>query len=97
MASLLYRLGSFAFRRRWYVTLLWVAILAALGFASAKAPEAPNSTFSAPGIEAQRTFDLMDERFPGAHAGGATARMVFFAPEGQKVTSAANRSTMGPP
>lgn len=41
MASLLYRLGSFAFRRRWYATLLWVAILAALGFASAKAPETP--------------------------------------------------------
>ena len=91
MASLLYRLGCFAFRRRWYVTLLWVAVLAGLGFASAKAPEAPNSTFSAPGIEAQRAFDLMEQRFPGAQADGATARMVFVAPAGEKVTSAANR------
>ncbi|NEA98814.1 MMPL family transporter [Streptomyces sp. SID13726] len=94
MASLLYRLGRLAFRRRWYVTLLWVAVLAALGFASAKAPEAPNSTFSAPGIEAQRAFDLMEQRFPGATADGATARMVFVAPAGQKVTSSANRAAI---
>ncbi|MCI3273638.1 MMPL family transporter [Streptomyces cylindrosporus] len=94
MASLLFRLGSFAFRRRWYVTLLWVAVLAALGFASAKAPAAPDSTFSAPGIEAQRAFDLMEQRFPGATADGATARMVFVAPTGQKVTSPANRAAI---
>nr|WP_239157689.1 MMPL family transporter [Streptomyces sp. SID13726] len=91
---MLYRLGRLAFRRRWYVTLLWVAVLAALGFASAKAPEAPNSTFSAPGIEAQRAFDLMEQRFPGATADGATARMVFVAPAGQKVTSSANRAAI---
>ncbi|MGI5452664.1 MMPL family transporter [Streptomyces sp. CA-249302] len=94
MASLLFRLGCFAFRRRWYVTLLWIAVLAALGFASAKAPAAPDSTFSAPGIEAQRAFDLMEQRFPGATADGATARMVFVAPDGQKVTSAANRAAI---
>ncbi|WP_369030230.1 MMPL family transporter [Streptomyces adonidis] len=94
MASLLYRLGRFAFRRRWYVTVMWVVVLFALGGASAKAPEAPNSTFSAPGIEAQRAFDLMEQRFPGAQADGATARMVFVAPAGQKVTAPANRAAI---
>ncbi|QNP74306.1 MMPL family transporter [Streptomyces roseirectus] len=94
MASLLYRLGKWAFRRRWYVTGLWVVVLVGLGAASAAAPEAPSTAFSAPGIEAQRAFDLMDERFPGAQANGATARLVFVAPEGQKVTSAENRAAI---
>ncbi|MEU6354660.1 MMPL family transporter [Streptomyces sp. NPDC047072] len=94
MASLLFRLGSFAFLRRWYVTVLWVVVLGALGFASAKASEGPDSTFTMPGIEAQRAFDLMEERFPGAQADGATARMVFVAPSGEKVTSAANRAAI---
>ncbi|WP_105968112.1 MMPL family transporter [Streptomyces geranii] len=94
MASLLYRLGCFAVRRRWYVTLLWIVALFGFGFASAKAPEVPESTFSAPGIEAQHAFDLMEERFPGAQADGATARMVFVAPTGEKVTSAENRAAI---
>ncbi|MEU6357228.1 MMPL family transporter [Streptomyces sp. NPDC047072] len=94
MASLLFRLGSFAFLRRWYVTVLWVVVLGALGFASAKASEGPDSTFTMPGIEAQRAFDLMEERFPGAQADGASARMVFVAPSGEKVTSAANRAAI---
>nr|WSY58132.1 hypothetical protein OG999_33415 [Streptomyces sp. NBC_00886] len=59
MATVLYRLGRLAFRRRWYVTILWAVILAALGFASAKAAEAPATTFSTPGVESQRAFDPM--------------------------------------
>ncbi|MET8978244.1 MMPL family transporter [Streptomyces sp. NPDC004539] len=94
MASMLYRLGRWSFRRRWYVTALWVLILVGLGAASAAAPAAPNTAFSAPGIEAQRAFDLMDKRFPGAQANGATARLVFVAPKGEQVTSAANKAAI---
>ncbi|MDX3382410.1 MMPL family transporter [Streptomyces niveiscabiei] len=94
MASSLYRLGRLAFRRRWYVAGLWFLVLVGLGAASAQAPEAPDTAFSAPGIEAQRAFDLMDERFPGAQANGATARVVFVAPKGEKVTSARNRAAI---
>lgn len=35
-----------------------------------------------PGIEAQKAYDLAQERFPGALADGATARVVFVAPTG---------------
>jgi RND superfamily putative drug exporter len=47
-----------------------------------------------PGIESQRAFDLLDQRFPGAAAEGASARLVFVAPDGQAVTSAANRAVI---
>ncbi|MFJ1968301.1 MMPL family transporter [Streptomyces sp. NPDC087903] len=94
MATFLHRLGRLAFRRRWYVTLLWVAVLAAVGFGAANAPAAPDDSNSMPGIESQRAFDLMEQRFPGATADGANARVVFVAPDGEKVTAAGNRAAI---
>jgi len=94
VATFLYRLGRLAFRRRWYVALIWVAVLAAVGFGAAKAPAAPDDTNSMPGIESQKAFDLMEQRFPGAKADGANARIVFVAPDGQKITAADNREAI---
>ena len=94
MATVLYRLGRLAFRRRWYVTVLWIVILAALGFASSKAADAPATTFSTPGVESQRAFDLIQQRFPGAQADGAVARVVFVAPDGQKITTGKDRAAV---
>ncbi|MFF8968954.1 MMPL family transporter [Streptomyces sp. NPDC014995] len=91
MATFLYRVGRLAFRRRWYVALVWAAVLAAVGLGALKAPGASDEEFSMPGIESQKAFDLMEERFPGATADGATARVVFVAPGGEKVTAAENR------
>jgi putative drug exporter of the RND superfamily len=92
MATFLYKMGRLAFRRRRYVALLWVALLALAGFGAASASTATSSSFSIPGTEAQRAFDLLDERFPGGSADGATARVVFKAPGGEKVTSAGNKA-----
>ncbi|MFJ8026443.1 MMPL family transporter [Streptomyces sp. NPDC096311] len=94
MATFLYRLGRTAFRRRWYVALIWVAVLAAVGFGAAKAPAAPDPNNSMPGIESQKAFDLMEQRFPGTTANGANARIVFVAPDGQKITAAENKKTI---
>ncbi|MFF9346996.1 MMPL family transporter [Streptomyces sp. NPDC014734] len=94
MATFLYRLGRFSFRRRRLVALLWVAVLAACAFAAAKAPTAAEDGFSMPGTESQQAFDLLDERFPGQNSNGADARIVFVAPEGQKVTAGANRAAV---
>jgi RND superfamily putative drug exporter len=94
VATLLYRLGRLAFRRRWYVALLWVAVLGAVGFGAVTAPAAPDTSSSMPGIESQKAFDLMEQRFPGATANGANARVVFVAPDGQKVTAAGNRAAI---
>ncbi|MFH8840772.1 MMPL family transporter [Streptomyces sp. NPDC017868] len=94
MATFLYKLGRAAFRRRRLVALLWVALLAVAGVGAATAPTATSSSFSIPGTEAQRAFDLLEERFPGAGADGATARVVFKAPEGQKVTDPAHKAVV---
>ncbi|MEV7026761.1 MMPL family transporter [Kitasatospora sp. NPDC093558] len=94
MATFLYRLGRWAFVRRRLVTLLWVALLAVGGVLAAKAPAAPDDGFAMPGTEAQKAFDLMNERFPGGHADGASARVVFVAPSGQKITAAPNQQAV---
>lgn len=92
MATFLYRLGRFAFRRRHLVTLLWVALLALAGAGAASAPAPTSGSFSMPGTEAQRAFDLLEKRFPGGSADGATARVVFKAPDGRKMTDPANKA-----
>jgi RND superfamily putative drug exporter len=74
--------------------LIWVAVLGAVGFGAAKAPAAPDASNSMPGIESQKAFDLMEQRFPGAKADGANARIVFVAPDGQKITAAENKKTI---
>ncbi|MFE4609368.1 MMPL family transporter [Streptomyces niveus] len=95
MATFLYRLGRGAFRRRWSVVLLWFAALAAAGFGAVSAPAADDSgTSFMPGIEAQKAYDLIGERFPGADANGANARIVFVAPDGEKVTATDTRAVI---
>lgn len=78
MATFLYKLGRLAFRRRRYVALIWVALLALAGFGAASASTATSSSFSIPGTEAQRAFDLLEQRFPEpvptARAPGSSSR-----------------------
>ncbi|MCC9710179.1 MMPL family transporter [Streptomyces sp. MNU76] len=91
MATFLYKLGRLAFRRRHFVVLIWVALLTLAGVGAASAPAAGSSSFSIPGTEAQKAFDLLEQRYPGMSADGATARVVFKAPEGEKMADAANK------
>jgi RND superfamily putative drug exporter len=94
VATFLYKLGRLAFRRRHFVALMWVALLTLAGVGAISAPAAGTTSFSIPGTEAQKAFDLLEQRFPGASADGATGRMVFKAPEGEKMTDAANKATV---
>ncbi|MGI5440343.1 MMPL family transporter [Streptomyces shenzhenensis] len=95
MATLLYRLGRTAFQRRWLMVLLWAVLLGAVGAGAAKAPAASDDgTSFMPGIEAQKAFDLIAERFPGSSEDGANARIVFVAHDGEKVTASDNRAAI---
>ncbi|MER6434971.1 MMPL family transporter [Streptomyces sp. NPDC001185] len=94
MATFLYKLGRLAFRRRHFVALIWVALLTLAGVGAANAPTAGASSFSIPGTEAQKAFDLLEQRFPGMSADGATARVVFKAPGGEKMADKANKATV---
>jgi RND superfamily putative drug exporter len=94
VATFLYRLGRFSFRRRRIVALVWVALLVLAGVAASTASSPPDDDFALPGTEAQKAFDLMEERFPAANADGATARIVFRAPGGEKITATENRAAV---
>ncbi|KNE83111.1 MULTISPECIES: MMPL family transporter [Streptomyces] len=94
MATFLYRIGRLAFRRRWFATLIWTALLAGVGIAAATAPGPAGNSFSIPGTEAQRAFDVLEERFPNSAADGATARVVFRAPDGEKITDPENKAAV---
>ncbi|MER5931853.1 MMPL family transporter [Streptomyces sp. NPDC002054] len=86
MATFLYKLGRLAFRRRGLTALLWVLILGGVGVAASSAPPPPADTFSMPGTESQKAFDLLEEKFPAASADGAIARVVIRAPKGEKIS-----------
>jgi RND superfamily putative drug exporter len=94
MATFLHRVGQWSFRRRRAVLLIWLAVVAAVSIGAVSASEAPKDSASMPGIESQEAFDLVGERFPGAAADGAQARVVFVAEPGQTVTSDANRAAI---
>jgi RND superfamily putative drug exporter len=91
VATLLYKLGRFAFRRRGVVVLLWLLALGGAAFAASTAPAPPADTFSMPGTESQKAFDLLKEKFPAASADGASARVVIRAPENSKISDAGPR------
>ncbi|MBU2665542.1 MMPL family transporter [Actinoplanes bogorensis] len=91
MATFLYRLGRFSFRRRWTVALAWLAVLMAVAGGMVLLQKPTTSSFSIPGTPAQQTIDLLTERFPQAAGNTASARVVF---AGQPVDQAAVDATM---
>ncbi|MFC4508537.1 MULTISPECIES: MMPL family transporter [Streptomyces] len=95
MATLLYRLGRLAFRRRRLFLIAWIVVLAAVGIGAASVSGKTTDDFTLPGTQSQTAIDLLEKEFPQASAAGATARVVFEAPAGQKLTSAASKSEIG--
>ncbi|EPH43667.1 putative membrane protein YdfJ [Streptomyces aurantiacus JA 4570] len=74
------------------MALLWVLIFGGVGFAASSAPTPPADTFSMPGTESQKAYDLLEDKFPGASADGATARVVLRVPGGGNVTQAGEKA-----
>ena len=94
MSSYLYRLGRWAFRRRRVVLGFWLALLVGMGVLSQAVKKDTNDAFNVPGTESQRALDLLDEKFPGS--GGATARIVFAAPQGHTLDEPQYRKVVDP-
>ncbi|OLZ60976.1 MMPL family transporter [Amycolatopsis keratiniphila] len=80
MASFLYRLGRFSFRRRALVTAVWAAVLVALGAGALTLSGQLSNSVTIPGTESQKAIDQLADRFPEAAAGGATGRVVISTP-----------------
>jgi putative drug exporter of the RND superfamily len=95
MATVLARVGRFCYRSRRLVGLVWLALVIAVGVGAA-ALSGPNSdSFTIPGTESQEAFDLLEERFPGAALDGASARVVFAAPDGQTLADSNYADVVG--
>ena len=92
VATFLYRLGRFSYRRRWVVLLSWLALFVLAGVGAATLSGTTSDSFSIPDTESQEAFDLLAERFPEAEADGASARVVFAAPEGESLTDPENQA-----
>ncbi|TNH23726.1 MMPL family transporter [Micromonospora orduensis] len=85
MATLLYRLGRGALRRRRLVVALWLVVLVGAGIAAATLRGPTASNFTMPGTESQQALDLLSEQFPAAS--GATGTIALKAPgDGQLAT-----------
>ncbi len=79
MATLLYRLGRFSYRRPWRVILVWLLLLAGtLGTGIALGGQTQES-FVIPGTESQDALDKLAAVFPSVAGGSAT--VVVVAPE----------------
>ncbi|HEX6336520.1 MAG TPA: MMPL family transporter [Jiangellaceae bacterium] len=76
------------------MALSWIALLILTGIGSATIAGENSESFEIPGTESQAAFDLLNERFPGSNADGATGRMVFAAPEGQDLSSPENQAAI---
>ncbi|MFC8824041.1 MMPL family transporter [Streptomyces sp. NPDC057137] len=92
MATFLHRLGRGAFKRRWLTLLLWTVALGVAAAAAAGSSGSSNSDITLPGIEAQKAYDVLGEKFPAANADGASARVVVRAPDEEKLADSGQRA-----
>ncbi len=93
MATLLYRLGVFAVRRRWAVLLVWIVLLVGVGGAAVAFKGVMTDSFSIPGTQAQQALNQLNAKIPAA--GGATGRIVFAAPAGHTLAEPAYQQAIG--
>ena len=67
MATFLYRLGRFSFRRRQAVVAVWLALFVLFGIGAATLSEDTSDSLSIPGTQSQQAIDLLQRAVP---AGG---------------------------
>jgi RND superfamily putative drug exporter len=76
------------------VLAVWAVALVAAALLAGALKGTESDSFTVPGTEAQRALDLLDAKFPGT--GGATARIVFAAPDGHTLIEPRFRRLVGP-
>ena len=86
MATLLYRLGRFSFRRAWIIIGIWGALLiTVLGGGLALGGQS-SENFTIPGTESQVALDRLGAVFP--QVSGASVQVVSEVPDGASVNDA---------
>ncbi|MGM0928755.1 MAG: MMPL family transporter [Actinomycetota bacterium] len=85
MASLLYRLGKLAARKRWWFVSAWLVIMVAVGGSVAAFMGTLSNSFTIPGTPAQAVADELQEKLPDASGGLGT--IVFTTADGTAFTA----------
>ncbi|HET7414849.1 MAG TPA: MMPL family transporter [Arthrobacter sp.] len=91
MASLLYRLGKFCYRKARWVITAWVVLVLAVGGAAVAFSGTLSNSFSIPGTESQRVLNQLDDQMP--EATGGSGAIVFDA--GGDAFTAEQKSAIG--
>jgi RND superfamily putative drug exporter len=92
MAVLLHRLGMAAYRGRLAVVLLWLVVLIGSGVGALTLSGTTSNSFAIPGQESSTALEKIKAEFG---AGGASARVVVQAPQGQTLTTPENAQAIG--
>ena len=86
MGGFLARIGRGTYRHRWLTLIVWLLILVAVTSLSVAFSKPESTQFTVPGTQSQQAMDLLEQRFPAAS--GATAQIVFAAPEATTLNDA---------
>lgn len=92
MATLLYRLGRFSYRRPWRVIGVWLILLVGILGGGIALGGQSQEAFAIPGTESQNALDRLEAVFP--EVAGASAEAVYVAPDGGSVSSAVYKSAI---
>ena len=92
MATLLYRLGRFAYRRSWTVIGVWLLLLVGILGGGIALGGQTQESFAIPGTESQNALDRLDAVFPSV--AGASAQAVVEVPAGASVNDPSYRAAI---
>ena len=83
MSSLLYSLGRRAFRAKFLVLGIWLAVLAAVGGGALLFNQGANAPITIPGTESQEALDTLSRTFP--EVSGSSAQVVVVSADGSEI------------
>src|SRR5438067_13237606 len=91
MAGVLYRVGTFAARRKWVVLGAWIVLTIFLVFLFRTFGSNTSNNLRLPGTDSQAATDLLAARFPPQQNG---SNPLVFHTAGGKVTDASNKQAI---
>src|ERR1700712_4804956 len=92
MATLLYRLGRFSYRRSWMVIGVWLVLVVGVLGGSVALGGQTSESFVIPGTESQNALNRLEAVFPSV--AGASAQAIVVAPNGQSISDASVKAAI---
>ncbi|MCS3781757.1 tRNA-guanine transglycosylase [Tsukamurella ocularis] len=95
MASLLYKVGRFCYRKWWLVLVLWIVAFLAIGAAGSSLSKPFKDDFNLPGSRAVEAQNVLQEKFPEtAKTQAPTATVVLQSTNGQRLDQGGNAAAV---